>query len=177
MESLLWDEIFGVQGKMPFWTPARKLDKWDKDWTSFLRVETHPGLSHPSPKGKTPGMINTHYILLFRCPSPLWAPTHSVTNLRSTVFLPLSKKLWSRQILALRQTISCCLSPLDLLLHIFIFLEQTCYVNLLNFSVIQIYWIWPIRARVKGPQNQIQASSGKTQSWPLGQLKFEAIQI
>ena len=30
--------------------------------------------------------------------------------------------------------------------------------------------------RVKGPQNQIQASSGKTRSWPLGQLKFEAIQ-
>ena len=146
MESLLWDEIFGVQGKIPFWTPARRLDKWDKACISFLRVETHPGLSHPSPKGKAPGVINTHYILLFRCPSPLWAPTCSVTNLRSTMFLLLSKKLWSRQILALRQTISCCLSPLDLLLPIFIFLEQTCYVNLLNFSIIQIYWIRPIRA-------------------------------
>ena len=97
MESLLWDEIFGVQGKIPFWTPARRLDKWDKAWISSLRVETHPGLSHPSPKGKAPGVI-TLTISFSLDVLPLFEPRPVLWLIWEVACQPLDKYLsasWS----------------------------------------------------------------------------------
>lgn len=64
--------MVGIQRWIPFWTlSSRMLEKWDKTQISSLRVETHPGLSHPSRKGEAAGVIYTHHLFLFRCLFPL----------------------------------------------------------------------------------------------------------